>query len=84
MQVTEVRLTKRSGEDKMLAFGSITLDEEFAVSGIRVMRSNEGNIFVQYPSRQNRNGEYKDICFPLSKSLREDIATQVIAKYESM
>ena len=84
MRVTEVRLTKRTGEDKMLASGSITLEDDFVVAGIRVMRSNEGNLYVAYPSRKDSNGEYKDICFPLSKSLREDIHTQVIAKYECL
>lgn len=84
MQVTDVRLTKRSGEDRILAYGSITLEEDFVVSGIRVMRSNEGNLYVSYPSRKTQTGEYKDICFPLSKSLREDIHIKVIDKYESL
>lgn len=84
MQVTDVRLTKRSGEDKQLAYGSITLEGDFVVSGIRVMKSNDGNLYVLFPSHKNKNGEYKDICFPLSKSLREDIHTQVISKYESL
>ncbi len=84
MQITDIRLTKRSGEDRQLAYGSITFDDDFVVSGIRVMKLNEGNLYVGYPSRKNKNGEYKDICFPLSKSLREDICTQVIAKYEEI
>jgi len=84
MRVTEVRLTKRTGEDKMLASGSITLEDDFVVAGIRVMKSNEGNLYVAYPSRKDRSGEYKNICFPLSKSLREDIHTQIIAEYESL
>lgn len=84
MHVTEVRLIKRTGEDKMLASGSITFDDNFVVAGVRVMRSNEGNLYVAYPSRKDRNREYKNICFPLSKSLREDIHTQVIAKYEEL
>lgn len=57
---------------------------DFVVSGIRVMKSNDGNLYVLFPSHKNKNGEYKDICFPLSKSLREDIHTQVISKYESL
>ena len=84
MRVTEVRLIKRAGEDKMLASGSITLEDDFGVAGIRVMRSNEGNLYIAYPSRKDRNGEYKNICFPLSKSLREDIHMAVIAKYEEL
>lgn len=84
MHITEVRLTKRDGEDSQVAYGSITFDKDFVVSGIKVMRSKEGNLFVGYPSRKNQNGEYKDICYPMTKALREEIAVEVIAKYESM
>lgn len=84
MTITDIRLTKRSGEDKQLAYGSITFDDAFVVSGIKVIKSNDGNLYVGYPSRKNKNGEYRDICFPLSKSLREEICEKVIAKYQSL
>ena len=61
MQVTEVRLTKASSEDACLAYGSITLDGDFVVSGIRIVESKEGRPFVSYPSRKNQSGEYKNI-----------------------
>lgn len=84
MQVTEVRLTKASSEDSCLAYGSITFDGDFVVSGIRVMESKEGKRFVGYPSRKNQSGEYKDICFPMKKSLREDIEVRVLSEYEKL
>ncbi|MDD3240011.1 MAG: SpoVG family protein [Lachnospira sp.] len=84
MKITEIRLNKRNGDDNLLAIGSITLEEDFVVNGIKVLRANDGNMFVGYPSRPNNKGGYSDVCFPLSKTLREDIHTQVIAKYESL
>lgn len=84
MQITEVRLKKRDGDEKFLASGSITFDDMYVVSGIKVMRSNSGDLFVAYPSWKNSDGEYKDVCFPLTKALREDISMQVLAKYEEL
>ena len=84
MQVSEVRLFKTEDKGNQLAFGSITLDEVFVVSGIRVMNSEEHGKFVAFPSYKNKSGEMKDLCFPLSKELREDITTKVIAKYEEI
>ncbi len=84
MQISEVRLKKREGDDKFLASGSITFEGMFVVSGIKVMKSNEGRLFVGYPSWRNSNGEYKDVCFPMTKDLREDITMQVLAKYEEL
>ena len=35
MQITDIRLTKRSGEDRQLAYGSITFDDDFVFQGKR-------------------------------------------------
>ena len=78
----------RIGEGSMtyacLAYGSITLDGDFVVSGIRIVESKEGRPFVSYPSRKNQSGEYKNICFPMKKALREDIEVKVLSEYEKL
>lgn len=84
MQVTEVRLTKRQGEDRMEAYGSLTFDGDFVINGIKVMRSKEGELYVSYPSRRNQNGDYKDICYPMTPALREEIHIKVMAKFEEL
>ncbi len=84
MRITEVRLKKRDGDERFLANGSIVFDESFVVSGIKVMKSKEGTLFVAYPSWRNSDGEYKDVCFPMKKDLREDITVAVLAKYEEL
>ena len=85
MQVTEVRLTKAPGEDNCLAYGSVTFDGDFVVCGIRVLRKNkDGNLFVGFPCRQNQKGEYKDVCFPMTADLRENITIAVLAEYEKI
>ena len=48
MQISEVRLKKREGDSRFLASGSITFEGQFVVSGIKVMRSNEGHLFVRW------------------------------------
>lgn len=84
MQVTEVRLKKAPAEDNSLAYGSVTFDGDFVVCGIRVIRNKEGNLFVGFPCRQNQKGEYKDICFPMTSALREDISVAVLSEYEKL
>jgi len=84
MQVTEVRLTKAASDDSCLAYGSFTLDGDFVVSGIRVLETKEGKLFVGYPSRKNQSGEYKNICFPMKSALREDIEVKVLSEYEKL
>ncbi|MBR3772597.1 MAG: SpoVG family protein [Clostridium sp.] len=85
MQVTDVRLKKTgSDEEKVLAYGSITLDKSFVVNGIKVIRTKEGNLFVGYPQKLGQDGKYKDICYALSEEMREEITMKVIAQYERL
>lgn len=84
MQVTEVRLIKAPDSDSCLAYGSITLDGDFVVCGIRVLKNKNGDRFVGFPSKQNSKGEYKDVCFPMARALREDITMKVLAEYEGL
>lgn len=85
MQVTEVRLNKANTEDNCLAYGSVTFDGDFVVCGIRVLQNNKnGDLFVGFPSRKSQKGEYKDICFPMTADLRENISVAVIAEYEKL
>lgn len=53
MRITEIRLTKTPDSGNQLAVGSITLDGELVVSGIRVVKANDGGMFVAYPNRKN-------------------------------
>ena len=85
MQVTEVRLRKGEPTDSCKAYGSITLDGDFVVCGIRIMEKKEtGELFVSFPCRQNSKGEYKDVCFPMEKTLREDINICVLSEFEKL
>lgn len=84
MQVTEVRLKKAPAEDNCLAYGSVTFDRDFVVCGIRVLRNKVGDLFVGFPARQNQKGEYKDICFPMTAALREEISVEVLSEYEKL
>lgn len=82
MLITEVRITKLT-DSKTLALCSITLDSEFVVSGLAIYNGKNG-LWVSLPSRKNKDGEYKDICFPITKEARLDIQNAVLTKYNSM
>ncbi|MCR5338117.1 MAG: SpoVG family protein [Lachnospiraceae bacterium] len=84
MKITNVRLKKRENDKKFLAGGSVEFDKEFIVSGIRVMKSEEGHLYVGFPAWKNSDGEYIDVCFPTTKTLREDITIAVLSAYEEL
>lgn len=81
MNITDIRLTKfESGNTK--AFASITFNDCFVVTGLKVVKGSNG-LFVSMPSRKTADGEYKDICFPITADYRQYISDEILAKYSN-
>lgn len=62
------------------ALASITIENCFVVTGIRVVEGQNG-YFTAMPNRKTPNGEYKDICFPITAEARAMINDEILAKY---
>lgn len=63
------------------AMASITIDDCFVVTGIKVIESVKG-VFTAMPQRKTANGEYKDICFPVTADARAEIQNEILKAYE--
>lgn len=80
MNITDVRifLTSQTGPTK--AFASITFDDAFVVKDLRVVDGKKG-LFISMPSRKDKNGEFRDVCHPITTEMRNMIHEAVIEKY---
>ena len=63
-----------------VGFASVTINDMFAVHGIRVMNGEKG-IFAAMPSAKDSKGEYRDVCFPVTAELRKQLNTAVVEAY---
>lgn len=63
------------------AFADVTLGGCFAVKGIRVMDSAKG-LFMSMPSKKDREGEYRETCFPTTARMRSDLKNAVMGEYQ--
>lgn len=63
------------------ATASVNLNDCFAIRNVKVMDSSKG-LFVAMPSYKAGNGEYKDICFPVTKEFRQQLNDAVIHAYQ--
>lgn len=79
MNITSIKITPIDG-DKTKAFASITMDNEFVVTGLKVLTGKNG-LWVGMPNRKSQDGEYHDIVFPCTKEAREQIMEEVLAKF---
>ena len=72
-------------DSNLLAFASVTLDESFALHGIRVVNGEKG-VFAAMPSQSyQKNGEtkYSDTFHPITAPARDAIQQAVVAAYQN-
>ena len=67
--------------NKVCAIASVVFDDVFVVHDLRVVNGEKG-LFVAMPSRKLPNGEFRDICHPISAEARQDIEQHVLAQFE--
>lgn len=67
---------------KMKALASVVLNDQMQVRGLRVVDGVNG-LFVGYPSDPFYKGEdFRSICFPITRQLREHIENCVLERYQ--
>lgn len=66
---------------KLLAFASVNLGGVFAVNNVRIYDSEKGP-FVSMPSSKGKDGQYRDICFPTTKEMRQALNAAVLGEYQ--
>ena len=82
LEVTGVRVypVKASKKSNLLANVQIELNDEFVVTGLKVLDGKKGE-FVVFPSEKWKDDEYHDIAFPITKEAREMICDAVLDAY---
>lgn len=76
----DVKIGSMRPEGSVRAYASINLNDCFAIRNVKVMDSTKG-LFVAMPSYKSSGGEYKDICFPVTKEFRDQLNNAVIEAY---
>ena len=82
INITDVRITKIEGGEKLRGFASITLDNSFIVGDLRILEGEDG-YFIAMPSKRKRDGTYKDIAYPISNEVRKTIEERILTAYEN-
>lgn len=76
-------MSKLEGDGPAKAIGTLVVNGEFAIHGVKVVESSKG-LFVSMPSEKRDNGEYEDIVFPVTKEARGAIDSAVLGTYEKL
>lgn len=82
MNITDVRIKKVDGHNRLKAIASITLDDCFVIHELRVIDGDNG-LFVAMPSRKLPEGEFRDIAHPINVETREEVEKKIIDAYNN-
>ena len=80
MEITDIRIRRLEGSNKMKAVVSITIDDEFVLHDIKVVDGEKG-LFIAMPSKKTADGEYRDIAHPIKTETRNRIQRMILDRY---
>lgn len=71
------------GMGHLKGLATIVLNDQIQIRGLRIMEGENG-LFVSYPNDPFYKGEdYRNICMPLTRQLKEHIENCVLEKYQA-
>ena len=82
MEITDIRIRKVEGNDKLRAYVTVAFDDEFAVHNIKIIESQNG-LFISMPTKTSQDGSYKDIAHPINTEFREKLQKAILDRYNN-
>lgn len=64
----------------LLAFANVTIGDCFKIDGFRIC-SGENGLYVNMPSTQDKQGKWRDVCWPVMADFRRQLNDALIEGY---
>ena len=81
---------RQQGENAshLRGFATLIIGNDFKISNIAILESNEGKLFVSMPRYKSSDKDekgvnvYKDVCNPITKEVREELYDNILEAFE--
>ena len=83
MEITKVEIRPMRNEGNLKAFCSVVFDNVFIVHSVKIIQGKE-SLFVAMPSREVKNGEFRDTAHPIDNDFRIKMEEVILSKYKEM
>ena len=64
----------------LLAFANVTVGDCFKIDGFRIC-SGENGLYVNMPATQDKQGKWRDVCWPVTADFRKQLNDALIEGY---
>jgi stage V sporulation protein G len=83
VEITKVEVRPMRDEGNLKAFCSVVFDDVFIVHSVKVIQGKE-NLFVAMPSREVKNGEFRDTAHPIDNGFRLKMEEIILTRYKEV
>jgi stage V sporulation protein G len=83
VEITKVEIRPMRSEGNLKAFCSVVFDDVFIVHSVKVIQGKE-SLFVAMPSREVKNGEFRDTAHPIDNGFRLKMEEIILNKYKEV
>ena len=83
VKITKVEIRPMRSEGNLKAFCSVVFDDVFIVHSVKIIQGKE-DLFVAMPSREGKNGEFRDTAHPIDNRFRVELERLVLEKYREV
>ncbi len=81
MRITEIKVLPVNGDEKLMAYVNIKLDDCFVVRDMKVIKGTNG-YFVAMPSKKMKDGTYRDLAHPLNQRTRHMLEDKILLEFK--
>lgn len=80
MIITKIEVRPMRDEGNLKAFCSIVFDDVFIVHSVKIIQGKD-SLFVAMPSREVKNGQFRDTAHPIDNEFRMTMETRILEEY---
>lgn len=81
LEITRIQINSTKGTSKILGFAKVTFCDAFCVDGIKIIDGSKG-LFIGMPSTKGKDGQYRDIAFPINSETRKLLTDRILDEYK--
>jgi stage V sporulation protein G len=76
----DARVTPISPKDNLIGFANLIIEDCLVIEGLKVCSGDKG-IYVNMPSSQGKDGQWRDVVKPITADFRAQLTEAVRAEY---
>ncbi len=81
MEITRIEIRPMRDEGNLKAFCSVVFDDVFIVHSVKIIQG-KNSLFVAMPSREVKEGQFRDTAHPIDNDFRMRLETLILDKYK--